>query len=100
MARTLLAWHALHYRVAGLVAVVALVLAAIVDTATFMLLPHGSELNPIAVLWPDWAILAKAALLVFVSKAPLGPYRTPVAAFGAGYFLAGALHNIAVLGGI
>jgi hypothetical protein len=57
------------------------------------------ELNPIAAHWPELAIAAKAVLVGFVLLAPLQQYRNPVAAFGAGYFLAGCLSNLAVIGG-
>jgi hypothetical protein len=75
-----------------------LVLAALADSITFLLMGTAHEANPIARTFPEVALAAKALLVLFVLCAPLGRYRGNVAAFGAGYFLAGALSNLVVMG--
>lgn len=79
---------------------IALAGAALADSITFLLMGTAHEANPLVRAFPEMALIAKALLVVFVLWAPLGSYRGNVAAFGAGYFLAGALANLVVLGGI
>jgi hypothetical protein len=78
---------------------VALLAAALADSITFLLLPPGSELNPLAATWPIAALAAKA-LLVALLLAWRHNYAARVRAFGAAVWTVGALSNIVVIGGL
>ena len=76
-----------------------LALAAAADSITFLLLPPGAELNPLAVASPPLAIAAKAALAALILIAPLQQYRRPVIAIGITAWTIGFASNLLVLGG-
>jgi len=60
-------------------------------------LPVGAELNPLAAHSPALAVVAKAAVLVFILAAPLGRYARRVRLFGAFVWTIGAVSNVLVL---
>ena len=74
-----------------------LVLAALADTTTFLLLPPGAEANPIAATSPWLAILAKWALVVGL-LAWRHRYAFSLRAFGAVAWAVGAVTNLAAIG--
>ncbi len=74
-----------------------LVLAAFLDAATMLLLPVGAELNPLAAHSPALAIVAKAAVCIFILTAPLGRYARPVQLIGVLAWTAGAASNLLVI---
>lgn len=75
----------------------ALVLAAIADSLSYLLLPSGAEANPLWVAQPTWAVAAKAAVVLFLLVAPLGPLRGYVYALGALLWTVGAVSNLLAL---
>jgi type III secretory pathway component EscT len=77
----------------------ALVVAALADSITFVLLPTGAEVNPIAASYPYASLVAKAALVVLLI-AWHHRYARPLRAFGTVAWTLGALSNALVLGGI
>lgn len=78
-----------------------LVLAQAADLSTALLLPVGSELNPIgALLLSSWplAVLGKVALIVLVATAARLNPRLHLVALGALVGIAGAISNVRALG--
>lgn len=75
----------------------ALVLSALADTITFLVMGTAREANPIVAAWPIWSMLAKwvlvALLLAWRSR-----YAPPIRAFGAAAWTVGALTNLAAMG--
>ena len=78
---------------------IGLILAATADSLTFLLLPPGAALNPLAVASPPLAIAAKAALAALILIAPLQQYRRPVITIGITAWTIGFASNLLVLGG-
>lgn len=76
----------------------ALALAGTLDGLTMLALPVGSELNPLAAAHPGIALVAKAALTVWLIGYH-GRYATSLRAFGAIAWTVGFLSNALVIGG-
>lgn len=74
-----------------------LVLAALADAATYLLLPLGAEANPLWQHQPSAAVLVKALVLAYILVVPLGRYAARVRWFGALAWSLGALTNLNVL---
>lgn len=74
----------------------ALVLAALADSLTFLLLPTGAELNPLAASNPYASLVAKFLLATILLAWPWR-YASRLRAIGAFAWSVGALSNLAVL---
>lgn len=74
-----------------------LVLAALADTLTMLMLPAGAERNPLAAGSPLVAVVAKALLVALLLLVPLGRYARRVWLFGALAWAFGAVANVIVV---
>jgi hypothetical protein len=74
----------------------ALLAAALADSLTFLLLPPGAELNPLAAAYPVPALVAKAVLAIALALWPWR-YALPVRLIGAAVWTVGAASNVIVL---
>lgn len=75
----------------------AFVVVQTLDAVTMLLLPTGSEINPIAVANPVFAILMKMALVVFIVNGAFGRHEAFVVLIGIVVGAIGFGSNLSVL---
>lgn len=80
-------------------AALALTLAALADSLTFLVMGTTHEANPVAAIAPMLSILLKAALVAVLVFWPL-KYGSQLRAIGALCWSVGAASNLLVLGGM
>jgi hypothetical protein len=76
---------------------IAFVLVQIGDALTMLMLPHGSETNPIAITSPELSVIAKMLVILLVINGSFGKYERLVVLIGLVVGSIGLGANLSVL---